>query len=68
MNELKPKGVAFVSRRAWFALSPQTAGAVPMIGTAHPSTIHWHRKADAYGGRSGKQVLMDFVREHVCAV
>ena len=63
MRMLSPGAVAFISRRAWWNFEEKTTVPVPVAATAHPTSPYWNRQCKRYGGRTGKQVLMDFVRD-----
>jgi hypothetical protein len=63
VRALNPNAVAFVSRRAWWNFGAQTSMPVPVVATSHPTCAHWNRSCKMYAGRTGRQVLVDFVRE-----
>lgn len=62
MRQFEPRAVAFASRRAWRHLRSNDVLGVPVENTAHPTSAHWNTVCKAYGGRTGRQVLVDFVR------
>lgn len=65
VRTLEPRAVAFISQRAWRNFRGKKTFELPMVGTAHPTCAHWNRVSRSYGDRTGKQVLIDFVRQRV---
>lgn len=62
LREHQPRAVAFVSRRGWWHLSSKETLGLPAAATAHPTSAHWNRVCKVYNNRTGRQVLVDFVR------
>ena len=61
LEQLAPSAIVFVSSLAYRWFQPVASLAVPIIGTPHPTSQWWNRKAKRYGGKRGRDVLGDFV-------
>jgi hypothetical protein len=60
LEKLKPSAVVFLSSLARYHF--RHVNAVPFVSTPHPSSRWWNRASAKYGGRSGRQVLADYIR------
>lgn len=62
-DEYRPGAVAFLSRlafRSWHATATRPL-TVPIVAVPHSGCAHWNRRNPSYGGKSGREVLGDFV-------
>jgi hypothetical protein len=58
-RDLKPTAVVFLSVLAHSHF--QAPPGVKFIVTAHPSSAWWNRQSKARGGKSGRQILSEYI-------
>lgn len=65
VDEYRPAAVVFLSRLAFRTCEASGALpiAVPVIATPHPGCAHWNRPSVRYGGKSGRELLVDFIKQ-----
>jgi hypothetical protein len=65
LNILKPDIVVFVSKKAGKygkrCIQPQISSFI----TTHPASSWWNRPSKKNNNKSGKQLLIDFLTEHL---